>query len=284
MHSLNHQRIDLPEEVLTRLNKEGRELNTIEILFNEIYNYFEKFFPSLASLLNCSNDDHKEYRSFLSFFIGTVYSLIIFHLSFNQIENLEQSQYVILFSFVVCVIPISMVFFTDIRCIIGLSVFNFLASSARVTLTSIILLNILNGPIQNTFRNGHELAESLNCQYALFKNITKISKTKEKSNKHLVNSFRENSQQLVGQNRKVVDLNREIHKELTSPLEEETPSNHSSREEYRNNTEKHTYHQKNIERCGEILKSGKNACIGRLDDYCNPKNLEIWLYFANQEI
>lgn len=163
----------------SELLKYGRNVTPCEYIFNLIRKTFSFIFPIFKLVFNSPSDHYVLTRQILSFLIGSFYSILIFYFTISQIENLSDSLYAFSFASILVVIPFVMTFNQSSRCLMTLSTFNFIASSAKVLLTSYIIVNLLEGPIDNTLNNLVGLTGSFKCQIEMSRNFSKEIKKKD---------------------------------------------------------------------------------------------------------
>jgi len=165
-----------PEKIF----ENGRRISLAESLisfFKEVFNFL---FPFLNAIFNSNKKQYEQLRQIFSFSLGTIYGILIYYFTIYQLDQVSESMNAILFSFILVVVSFMMTFNKESRCLMTLSTFNFVSSASKVILTSYIIANLLNGPVENTFNNLIELTESVRCQYELSKNISAEIKAKPK--------------------------------------------------------------------------------------------------------
>jgi hypothetical protein len=167
------------------LFKKGRHLTFIEKKINNLQTKFNNFFPNLHLILNNNYEKFEHIHQISSFLIGILYGIGIYYFTIYQIEGLPVVISSIMLHLTVALTTVSMTFNRQVRCLMTLSTFNFLTSVLKIILTSFIISQLLHGPIENTFENAINLAETIKCHYELNKNFS----TKAKQS----NSKRENN-------------------------------------------------------------------------------------------
>jgi E3 ubiquitin-protein ligase DCST1 len=167
------------EKMLSELRRRGaeRESFTLERLLDWLDEALSFCCPQVYSLLLSSPGELVLSRKMFSFLLGTVYSAIIYYLTLYQVDYLSDSTRLSFSTLVLIIISISMSFNERIRCIMTLSVFNFLSSAGKVILTSYVIYNLSNGPVRSIFENVNELGRSIACQQRLMKSLSDTGAT-----------------------------------------------------------------------------------------------------------
>lgn len=171
----------------------GRNISIAENVINQIKKIFNLIFPIFKRIFDSPSDHFTHTRQILSFLASFIYSIIIFNLTISQIENLPDTLRTISFLLILIVVTIGMTFNESSRCLMSLSTFNFITSSFKVLLTTYIMTNLLNGPINTTMNNVVSLTNSFQCQLEFSRNLSKEiksidAKKKQEMNKVLIES------------------------------------------------------------------------------------------------
>lgn len=274
----------------SNLYKEGRGLFLAEKLLNKLKDILENFLPSVDAILNSNDNQYVILRSILAFFLGTLYSILLFYFSIYRIE-LDSSIKTVTFSMMVAIISISMSCLVKFRCAMTLVLVNFVSSSGKIMLTSYILIGILNGPIVNTFDNVNELGNSVMCQYNLFKNMSSVSKSKFKAHSEFIKSIFEIDKKVREDKKELTNLMDGFNTEFSTnehfgndakilALNKDYDLEPNQQQETNTHNDDTFYYEKNLKRCMEILKQGEKGCIRNMnimlkhcdEDFCKDQN------------
>jgi E3 ubiquitin-protein ligase DCST1 len=146
-------------------HKNGRNLKLPEKILNFLRNAFKKRLPLLYKLVTSRSNEFKTAKSILCFLIGTIYGVIIFRCTIANIDELDVKIKLVLGMIILTVISIGMAFEVQMRCIVTLSVLNFLTQAGRVIIIGYIIATITfdKGPIAVGFKNMKSLSQSIIC-------------------------------------------------------------------------------------------------------------------------
>ena len=170
-----------PEQIF----ENGRRICFAETVISFFKEIFKILFPFFNSVFNSNKKQYEQLRQIFSFGLGTIYAILIYYFTIYQLDQVSQSMNAILFSVILVVVSFMMTFNKESRCLMTLSTFNFVSSASKVILTSYIIANLLDGPVENTFNNLIVLTESVRCQYDLSKNISAQLKAKPKKDANM---------------------------------------------------------------------------------------------------
>lgn len=249
-------------------------------------------------------------RILIFYFIGSFYSLIIFYFSIYRLENVVSEFKSMLFFVMLSLISVNMTMTIKLRCIMTLIVFNFISSSGKLITTKSLATDIVNGPIENTFKNTQQILKSIKCHYNLYKKVEKISRQRQKRKKNFFQKFKMAFDDVRRKKAPVMQLIGNIKKELGHDQTNHRLVNYLN--EYKDydfksfgpkkktpvgNKKDMIYYEKKINQCQEIFKSGNVNCNNGADefkracqhnkfwadicsnlersDHCNMKNTEL---------
>jgi hypothetical protein len=240
----------------SELFKQGRELSRFEQLLVSWQVNFSKFCPSLGKILNSENE-YNQLKRISFYLLGTVYSCIIYFFSIHQIELVSQEIKTAIFLTMTLLISTTMSYFMQIRCVLSLVVFNFASSAGKIMLTSYVIINILSGPIQNTVGNVNEMSESLKCQFAFNRNMSKMMKPRNRMSMDLMQTIQARTTELNEQQQEVSKLSNTIYRELNSS---DSTKNQDSTQTRDQPTKSKQYYEKNMRRCEKPFQSAQKSC------------------------
>ena len=244
----------------------GRELLPIEYILNKLTSTLSFVFPNFAAILICDNNEYVTTRRIYSFFVGTLYALLIWYLTVFGIKELSQTNKIVLLAVYVTIISISMTINARIKCIMTVATFNFVAKAGKVIMISYIVSGILNGPISNVFQNANELGRSIMCQHRLLSNFTNVQKSSLKSNKAVIEKLLLGDKEMKSQQKHISGLISGLKNELNDPDQSRNKSKNKSTahtEELHTNSDR-AYYEKNLERCMKVLTSGAKKCLDNM--------------------
>jgi hypothetical protein len=149
--------------VLTLRN--GRSLKWPEKFSNNLKKYLKKKCTLMYKFVTSTSNEFKIAKSIICFLIGTLYGVLIFRLTVAQIDEINVVFKLILGMLIIAIVSIGMAFEVQMRCIMTLSVVNFVSSSGRIILIAYIIAHItfVGGPIEVGHRNLKELSMSIMC-------------------------------------------------------------------------------------------------------------------------
>ena len=262
--------------------QQGRQLNEFEKFLQFICTKFNLFFPFLAQIL-----DRKLYNQFYQiniifyFLIGILYSVIIFVFSIHQLENIDRKFSLVVFLLMMILISTTMAFNMQVRCVMSLTVFNFVFKTAKIMLTSYVLVGILNGPIQNSIHNIEEMSESFKCQFEFNRNMSQISKSKAQMNQNLVREIQSAASEMADQEIQVKNVSELFRYELNTDHASEF--NSMNKKEKRNtfiSNDDNGYTEKTRIKCENTHKKANENCINFMQIFA--KNCQgLLCYFSD---
>ena len=209
-----------------------REIGFVEKLVNSFEKILSFLFPIASKILNSKQDEYKIIRSMLALVCGSFYTITIFYLTLYRIEGLSDSVKLSLFVILLVITSIGMVLFVQLRCVITLSVFNFISRAGRVMLTSYILINMLNGPIENTFKNIEELERSIVCQYRLMGSLSKLASKNLNSENGVYHEVLQSDKEIAMQEKEIDYMLSTLNNENLTPLNKDDRSGKFSQHSY----------------------------------------------------
>lgn len=189
----------------------GRELHFIEKILNRLSAIENPWTDEIKTIVfsNSTAKKVKRIRKLLAFLIGIIYGLIIFALTIYQITDLPESLKILICILLIAINSVGMASMKGLRCFMTLIIFNFLTSAGKVLVTTEIMKNLNNGPINHTIENTKSLVQSLICNYELFKNLTDVRKKEVNDNKKFFSKVFKNQDHSKG-----VDSIRDLDKDI----------------------------------------------------------------------
>ena len=277
----------------TQLSRqEGRALSFIETVFNKLLCLIQRHLPNVYEVvLENRNPNPSEsvqsLRNRLAFIVGTVYGLLIYWLTINQITELPRHLRALMCLFTSTFIAINMYLSVSMRCVMSLLVFNLLTSAGKLTLTSMLVQNLSRGPVNNTIVNLNNLGTSLHCKYNLFRNLTNLGAQQAKLNGNILKKIFAFNPELA-RVQKNVDTVQEMNERLTGQLID--PYSLSMRpkrshKRFFNTQIEYEQHLTNLnkKKCIEAVREPLRDCHSRTNDFGNhcKQSIEDQDYFLS---
>ena len=257
-------------------HKNGRNLKRPEKILNILGKSFKKRFPVFHKLITSRSNEFKMAKSILCFLIGTIYGVIIFRCTIANIDELDVKIKLVLGMIILTVISLGMAFEAQMRCIVTLSVLNFLTQAGRVIIIGYIMATITfdKGPIAVGFNNMKSLSQSIICYRTfLINKYVSMYNIKWKPYKDIiVGLITGNKEMLESAKRvnKLIDKLDDDISEVGKELEQPTNKNSENADQQlfsknaSNNFNKIFEKSKEIQ-CKGLMESGEEICKKSVD-------------------
>jgi hypothetical protein len=250
------------------LCNEDRSLACIEKVLNELANWSKRFCPILYKLFTSSPAKYKKTKALLCYFVGTIYGLFVYKMVVSQMQL--SREYKLIFGVtLILFLSIGMAFYVQMRCIITMSMINFLSVSGRIVATGFVfgLLLSPDGPISISIRNSNEVLKSILCFHSIIYNITEDNnKIKWKPYQNLIVGVIKNQNLLSIQASqlsrifdtlenefKAIDINLVLGTNRTKPKAYNDSTDASGFENF--------FKQVNSIRCEDVMASGEDVAL-----------------------